>query len=1479
MAGKRARSLPPNPQRPASLPPAGTGTSSQTALGASPFTPLNLGAAAATGAAIVGGIAAYKNKEPAWEDQSIIDAREDAARKRWQAVIDQRPPLPLDGSGKPKFTFFRDLTTTAKNHGEPLTSYTASPAGMNRYLRGFEVPDPEATKTGIKRLTDALDALPPTSGEFHRDVNVGLKGDLAVTPAFRAHLKGLKPGDVFSDPAFMSSNMQHGEGFLGLLNPDNVVTLKIKGHSARNISAFSSLMAGEQEALFKPGVKLNVVHNESTPNGKTVVHLVEEGYQAPKMADDSFTMRRAGDPPKAGALTLSSDRNLNKLLTTTGTSGDNVGMGLRGNKQPAIPSVGVPTPVDPPSPAKIPKAIAALQRKVGEKLLTDKQLTTLGNRGEYVGVGNNPTPIKPSHPALVKLGSMLDFMKKGIYSREVFQSEVQRAGLQPQLQRIRGIGDTLFNNRGGGAVYSGTMQQSAQMKGSPRNLPPSPSSTQVLGEAGFTTDSFAVNQPSRTGQPPQYALTRDLQINMGLAKGQGFAGDSNVSSGLSRPPGLDSATKAMGYKLQTPQQTGLPWNVAADPKTGEMLTLKGKPLPPLVGPSFPTHQHTPAPVPASSSAKAQSFFQQGFTASVGTADNTQPQSFFQRTPELTEGMNLRQRMQFAIGRLGGDLASDASRQKYWRWNNVYAIAHGVGGKVAGESKVGAALAGTAAVYALGQAGGQFDLTNPGQAFRPKGFSAAFPVNDADKRQTDNGLGGLFGAKELVGRYVIGRSGNLLPYEQFKQERPGVSKEQYDYYAQYLKGGGGRGAMPESSFDVGGLGLVKGTAKGINGPEVRLGGISVNTPAAVASVGATTAVGAVFNPQIRPFAGKALGSALSGYDFYQRLQKGESASQAALGTAIGIEGGFKGGLLGAKLAPNNPIAKGIGLVIGGGLGAIGASSAFDAITNIGKDARIAEAARREVAIQKGGIGGFAASVAKFTSDPVGYIKEGLQGGKGTIANKAAGDQAMSTATDQLLKASANYKLQRQPDGSVKSVTNDTGTNVRGEVQKIDDGDTYKIRVFNKDTREYETQNVRLQGADTRETADHGNKPGFTNHMIGKQIKDQGYADAGAVFAQGEKDKQAAERLIPVGSAVYLNGTETAKHNRPARDVGTETGAKDVAGKLIESDHAKKYEKPASSGKSDETSARVARLQYGAAAPPEQRAAALAKQMKATAERDRAYADPNVSAEARSGKDQAMKDATEAYTAAQGGQGDRNLESKERQTTQTNQTKLQNTDLQGRYKIANTQESNQGRLENTDLQGRYKIANTQEQNKGRLQHTDLTGRYKLANTGLQNQGKLQVADLTSGRKLQGDVYKANVGYTGKVDSATINADGKVRTAGVTGGYKVAQEGVKQSGAANVAGIKAGATLGAAGLAAGAKVDSAKIALQGTAYKADATVKVASIKSSSVTDAAQAKAESEGSKAAASFAANLNKSTANSMATEDKARIARYRSLGIY
>ena len=66
-------------------------------------------------------------------------------------------------------------------------------------------------------------------------------------------------------------------------------------------------------------------------------------------------------------------------------------------------------------------------------------------------------------------------------------------------------------------------------------------------------------------------------------------------------------------------------------------------------------------------------------------------------------------------------------------------------------------------------------------------------------------------QELVDRYFLGRSGALLPYNEFVKERPDVSREEYNQYKNYL---------------FGDKSVVKATMDGVQGPEVTFMGKSL-----------------------------------------------------------------------------------------------------------------------------------------------------------------------------------------------------------------------------------------------------------------------------------------------------------------------------------------------------------------------------------------------------------------------------------------------------------------------------------------------------------------------------------------------------------------------------------------------------------------------------------------------------------------------------
>ena len=93
----------------------------------------------------------------------------------------------------------------------------------------------------------------------------------------------------------------------------------------------------------------------------------------------------------------------------------------------------------------------------------------------------------------------------------------------------------------------------------------------------------------------------------------------------------------------------------------------------------------------------------------------------------------------------------------------------------------------------------------GNFMRQPGYKAAVP-SETDPTQTSNALA------ELGSRYFLGRSGSLLPYEEFRKERPDVSRSEYNAYKNYL---------------FSGKSPIKATVDGIQGPEVTFMGKSLS----------------------------------------------------------------------------------------------------------------------------------------------------------------------------------------------------------------------------------------------------------------------------------------------------------------------------------------------------------------------------------------------------------------------------------------------------------------------------------------------------------------------------------------------------------------------------------------------------------------------------------------------------------------------------
>lgn len=177
-----------------------------------------------------------------------------------------------------------------------------------------------------------------------------------------------------------------------------------------------------------------------------------------------------------------------------------------------------------------------------------------------------------------------------------------------------------------------------------------------------------------------------------------------------------------------------------------------------------------------------------------------------------------------------DLANDGTRTYWWRWNHPLAIAQRVVGMAVDPSVIKSPTA--RAVTALGiatpavAAAGTYDITNPGEAFRPTGYAQTYsPKGAEDRRQTGQP------AQELFERFFLGRTGDPLKYATAKEEIPNLTPERYANYMNFLY-------QDKGLF---GLGIVKSTTENLQGyPEARVLGYPVNIPMAGGFAGGSLA---------------------------------------------------------------------------------------------------------------------------------------------------------------------------------------------------------------------------------------------------------------------------------------------------------------------------------------------------------------------------------------------------------------------------------------------------------------------------------------------------------------------------------------------------------------------------------------------------------------------------------------------------------------
>jgi hypothetical protein len=209
-----------------------------------------------------------------------------------------------------------------------------------------------------------------------------------------------------------------------------------------------------------------------------------------------------------------------------------------------------------------------------------------------------------------------------------------------------------------------------------------------------------------------------------------------------------------------------------------------------------------------------------------------------------------------------DVLTNATRRDIWKYTNMHRLMSDVGQYVGPRLGLESTLAGAAVAaavpVALGVMSGQVGTIAEG--LRPKGYKAVAPVS---KEEDPSGRKTRSAALEAAMRYGLGQKSQLLPYQEFKQERPDVAPSEFVQYRRYqaLKPEAGKNVIidPESqSFSALG-GVIRGTARGLNDPEIRLKGIPITASAVLgtaAGLGAVKALTYAAEPKLKIESAKA-----------------------------------------------------------------------------------------------------------------------------------------------------------------------------------------------------------------------------------------------------------------------------------------------------------------------------------------------------------------------------------------------------------------------------------------------------------------------------------------------------------------------------------------------------------------------------------------------------------------------------------------------
>ena len=180
----------------------------------------------------------------------------------------------------------------------------------------------------------------------------------------------------------------------------------------------------------------------------------------------------------------------------------------------------------------------------------------------------------------------------------------------------------------------------------------------------------------------------------------------------------------------------------------------------------------------------------------------------------------------ATGVAASDVARDGLRNIWWFLNAPQAVAQIASLQAMHDTSLpytqklgqGKNLIGRGALRYAATAPAVIAMsTGIGNIGRPAGYKAILP-SEEDPRKTDSPVG------ELLSRYFLGRTGRLLPYDEFAKERPDVDKGEYQRYKAYQFNKQTDLNPLDGDFNI--LGALRGTTEGIHGPEINFMGKAI-----------------------------------------------------------------------------------------------------------------------------------------------------------------------------------------------------------------------------------------------------------------------------------------------------------------------------------------------------------------------------------------------------------------------------------------------------------------------------------------------------------------------------------------------------------------------------------------------------------------------------------------------------------------------------